>query len=140
MVPGRPDVRVRPWRRRHQGADLNVYVVPAAGGTAQRITAVGSQDKPDWSPDGRLIAYAWGYELGSDDVRVVRPDATGDAPVTDDLLISDGNPAWAPSGRRLAISRPGYIWTVAPDGSGLRQVTHGGPANQHDWDPSGQPR
>jgi Tol biopolymer transport system component len=123
-----------------KGADLNIYVVPAGGGTARRITGVGSQDHPDWSPDGRLIAYTWAYDLGFDDVRVIRPDATGDAPVTDDLSVSDGYPAWAPSGRRLAISRLGRIWTVAPDGSGLRQVTHGGPANLGDYDPSWQPR
>jgi hypothetical protein len=86
-----------------------------------------------------MIAYTWAPGLGWDDVRVVRPDATGDAPVTDDLGVPDGWPAWAPSGTRLAISRLGRIWTVAPDGSGLRRVTDG-PANVSDSDPSWQPR
>ena len=48
-------------------------------------------------------------------------------------------PAWAPSGRRLAISRGGRIWTVAPDGSGLRQLTRGR-MGVYDWDPNWQPR
>ena len=121
------------------GADPSIYVVPAGGGTAQMVTDAGSQDHPDWSPDGRLIAYTSGLELGPDDIRVVRPDRSGDAPVTDDPSVSDGWPAWAPSGRRLAISRQGRIWTVAPDGSGLRQLTHER-VGVSAWDPSWQPR
>jgi Tol biopolymer transport system component len=125
------------------GADPTLYLVPASGGPARPIPNVGSQDHPDWSPDGRLIAYGWAQELGPDDVRVVRPDGTGDAPITDDPLVPDGTPAWAPSGRRLTISRLGRIWTLAPDGTRLRQVTHGpaqGPEAVNDWDPSWQPR
>lgn len=126
------------------GADPNLYILPAQGGSARLIAYDGgSQDHPDWSPDGRLIAYSWGLELGSDDTRVVRPDDTGQAPVTDDPLVPDGWPAWAPSGRRLAIARLGRIWTLAPDGSRLKQVTHGptyGPATVSDLDPSWQPR
>jgi TolB protein len=121
------------------GADPNIYVVPPGGGAARLVTDVGSQEHPDWSPDGRLIAYTWGLELGPDDIRVVRPDRTGDGPVTDDPSISDGWPAWAPSGKRLAISRLGRIWTIGTDGSGLRRVT-GGRTGINDWDPSWQPR
>jgi Tol biopolymer transport system component len=62
--------------RRHSdiggpGADPNICVVPAGGGVARLVTDVGSQDHPEWSPDGRLIAYTWGLELGPDDIRVV---------------------------------------------------------------------
>jgi TolB protein len=121
------------------GADPTVYVVPAAGGPERPVTDAGSQDHPDWSPDGRLIAYAYASVLAPEDIRVIRPDRTGDAPVTDDPSASDDTPAWAPSGRRLAISRNGRIWTVAPDGSGLRQLTHGR-TGVNDWDPSWQPR
>jgi TolB protein len=126
------------------GADPNLYIVPAEGGTARLIAYDGgSQEHPDWSPDGHLIAYGWGVVLAPDDIRVVRPDDTGEARVTDDPLVPDGTPVWAPSGKRLAISRLGRIWTVAPDGSGLRQITHGpteGAAAVSDWNPSWQPR
>jgi Tol biopolymer transport system component len=116
-----------------------VHVVPAAGGPERPVTDAGSQDHPDWSPDGRLIAYAYASVLAPEDIRVIRPDRTGDAPVTNDPSASDDTPAWAPSGRRLAISRNGRIWTVAPDGSGLRQLTRGR-MGVNDWDPSWQPR
>jgi TolB protein len=95
------------------GADPNLYVVPARGGPARPIAYDGgSQGDPDWSPDGRLIAFAWGDVLGSDDIRVVQPDDTAHARITDDPLVPDGGPAWAPSGRRLAIGRLGRIWTL----------------------------
>jgi Tol biopolymer transport system component len=121
------------------GADPSVYVVPAAGGAAREVTDVGSQDQPDWSPDGRLIAYAYGSVLAPEEVRVIRPDRTGDAPVTGSPSASADTPAWAPSGRRLVISRGGRVWTVAPNGSGLRQLTRGR-MGVYDWDPSWQPR
>lgn len=122
-----------------QGADPNISILPAGGGEPRLITGFGSQVHPDWSPDARLIAYTRGYELGPDDIRVVRPDGTGDGPVTDDISVPDGWPAWAPSGRRLAIGRLGRIWTHAPDGSELRQLTHG-PDAASDWDANWQPR
>jgi Tol biopolymer transport system component len=121
------------------GADPGIYIISAQGGTARRIADVGgSQDAPDWSPDGSLIAYEWGDVLGPDDIRMVRPDDTGHARITDDPLVPDGWPAWAPSGRRLAIARLGRIRTLRPDGTGLRQVTRGG-MGVSDYDPSWQP-
>jgi dipeptidyl aminopeptidase/acylaminoacyl peptidase len=119
-----------------KGADLNIYVMPAGGGTPRLITEGDWQDHPDWSPDGSLIAYTYG---AFDDVRVMRPDGTGDAPITDDLA-GDSRPSWAPSGGRLVIGRLGHIWTVAPDGSDLRQITRGGPPNRGDFEPSWQRR
>jgi Tol biopolymer transport system component len=121
------------------GADPGLYIISPRGGAARRIANVGgAQDAPDWSPDGRLIAYEWGDVLGPDDIRLVRPDDTGHARITDDPLVSDSGPAWAPSGRRLAITRPGGIWTLRPDGSGLRRLTQG-PEGVSNYDPSWQP-
>jgi Tol biopolymer transport system component len=109
---------------------VHVFVKRIGGGVRQVTHGPGT---------GGLIAYTWAPGLGGDDVRVVRADGTADAPITDDLGVPDGGPAWAPSGTRMAIARLGRIWTVAPDGSGLRRVTDG-PANAGDLDPSWQPR
>jgi len=122
------------------GADPNIYIVPAEGGAARKIDRFDSQEQPDWSPDGRLLAYSWGFGLGWDDIHVIRPDGTGDRALTDDVsIVGEGWPAWAPSGRRLAIARLGGIWTLAPDGSRLRRLTNP-PGTAGDLDPSWQPR
>jgi hypothetical protein len=132
-----PRPLVRAWGIDIKGADPNIYVVPRRGGEARRITGVGLQEGPDWSPDGRPIAYSWGYyNLSYDAVRVLRPDGTGEAPVTDDAK----DPAWAPSGIRLAISRGGQIWTVTRDGSRLRRVTDIEAEKVSHYDPTWQPR
>jgi hypothetical protein len=71
-------------------------------------------------------------------LHVMRTDGSGDRALTNDISIQDSLPAWSPSGRRLAIRRPGGIWTVAADGSGLRRITRG--SRSTNWDPSWQPR
>jgi TolB protein len=121
------------------GADPNIYVLPAAGGAARLISDIGSQTDPDWSPDGSLIAYSWARDLGADAIGVIRPDRTGEARLVDDPTVSEGWPAWAPSGTRLAFSRFGQLWTVAADGTGARRLTDVR-APVSDWDPSWQPR
>ena len=121
------------------GASPSIYVVPAAGGEARRITEDGAQDDPDWSPDGSLIAYSHGDALGRDAVRIMRRDGSGDRLLVDDTTDSEGWPAWAPSGGRVAFSRRGRIWTVAADGTALQQITDP-PEFHSDWDPSWQPR
>ena len=61
-----PDERELAYTAKDQGranawsTDLNVYVVPAAGGASTVITASnkGADANPAYSPDGRFIAYA----------------------------------------------------------------------------------
>jgi dipeptidyl aminopeptidase/acylaminoacyl peptidase len=61
-----PDERELAYTAKDQGradawtTDLNVYVVPAAGGAPTVITAAnkGADANPVYSPDGRFIAYA----------------------------------------------------------------------------------
>lgn len=58
-----------------------------------------------WSPDGRLIAFAYGTVSG--DVMFINPDD----PRTERLVVRNGaNPAWSPSGRSIAFERGGDIW------------------------------
>jgi dipeptidyl aminopeptidase/acylaminoacyl peptidase len=61
-----PDQRELAYTAKDQGrhdattTDLNVYVVPASGGTPSVITASnkGADANPVYSPDGRFVAYA----------------------------------------------------------------------------------
>jgi len=95
---------------------------------------------PDVSPDGQWLAFS---TLGKpEDLFVSRVDGSGLRQLTDEHL--DRLPRWSPDGKRLAFhsNRGGayQIWTIAPDGSGLRQLTRlpGGPLVSHAaWSPDG---
>lgn len=74
--------------------------VPAAGGAVQRIPTVGvlNPTEPDWSPDGKWIAFT--AQMGGFEICVM-PSQGG--PVTE--LVSGEDPSWAPNSRTLAYYR-----------------------------------
>lgn len=137
----------------------DIFVSPATGaGPAQRLTfgknSVNGIDysnwAPRWSPDGRRIAFirSAGALTGSSfysRVFVMNADGSDTVPITPDSLDAS-DPAWSPDGSTIAFQAftlpprnpwgPG-VYAVAPDGSGLRLVSHPGelayaPAWAHD--------
>jgi Tol biopolymer transport system component len=101
-----------------QGRGL--YLVRPDGTDAHEIglDLPGEPQVPDWSPDGRLIAFdlqvsdgvheIWTSNAdGSDAHRVVACEA---AP-----CVEVGNPAWSPDGKRLVIGRKANVGGVAGD-------------------------
>ena len=63
-----------------RGDGSEIYIVPFRGGPTQRVTINDLNERSlDWSPDGRLIAFARGDfdDLGSS-IYVIRPDGTGE--------------------------------------------------------------
>jgi tol-pal system beta propeller repeat protein TolB len=97
---------------------------------------------PDWSPKGDLIAFQQQngdfqvWTIGVKD-RVMRQ------------LTNEGeneDPAWAPDGRHLAITRrlgaigdPRNIWVLDIVSGRLRQLTQNGDARLSDWSPPLRP-
>ena len=81
---------------------------------------------PSVSPDGRSIAYTSDEKL-----MVSMADGSGPRQLTDGVY-RDRAPRWSPDGSTLLFysNRTGTyeIWNVRPDGSGLHQVTFGGPS------------
>lgn len=127
---------------------------PSAGGARRCLTVglgrpgsgLGGDSVPDWSPDGRWIAFQRHFACTGgacrSAIQVVRPDGTGLRRV-----VADGAmPTWSPDGTRLAfvrlarddcgdpICRRG-IWTVRLDGTGLQRVTGGRRDVFPDWQP-----
>jgi Tol biopolymer transport system component len=70
--------------------------VPFKGGPTQRVTQNDEDERSlDWSPDGRLIAFARGSFSGlGSSIYVIRPDGTGERRLS--LLTSVDHPSWQP--------------------------------------------
>lgn len=124
--------------------DGDIWTINADGTGRQQVTSGPASDStPQWSPDGREIAFTrWGGDTAA--VHVVRP---GGVPRR---VVGDArSPAWSPDGRRIAFVRyepwtpdtasPTTIRTVLTDGTGERTLRYSGLA-QFDpaWSPDGR--
>src|SRR3954451_24386102 len=119
-----------------------IFTIEPNGKGEEQVTfpSPGFVDRdPDYSPDGRKIAFQREGEV-SDEIWVV--DADGSSPPTPlthpepgCLPVGgtcDGEPAWSPDGRRIAFVRDTGsgpddenkgIWVMNADGTGARQLT-----------------
>jgi TolB protein len=110
-----------------------IYRMRADGSHQRRLTnAFGNCDSPAWSPRGALIAFH--RAMANEKVSVMRPDGKRTRTLLRRSSTIDGNPSWSPDGRRIAFSRglrgPTWrglgVWTIYPDGRGLRRLTADG--------------
>jgi TolB protein len=120
-----------------------IYVVPAAGGMPRRLTrtagsdgVLGDDTTPDWSPDGRRIAFASNRNGRNADVWVMNADGRGQRPLAR-TPADEWSPNWSPDGRRLLLVRvpaagPSSVYALRTDGSALRRVAEGA---DPDWRP-----
>jgi Tol biopolymer transport system component len=108
---------------------------------------------PDWSPDGRWIAYV---RAPADRLRPriwrIRPNGTGARSLSSTCTASidcriDDDPAWSPNGRRIAFTRVFRddlerveLMVMRADGTHVRSVTHHRSSMRfEDWSPQWSP-
>lgn len=97
-----PDGQWIAYRSERDGG--GIYVMPASGGTAQRVATFGFF--PRWSPDGsRLLIRGSMLRAIDSGVFVVGRDGSRTIPVRPDLLRQFRAPhvAWHPDGKRVSI-------------------------------------
>lgn len=93
---------------------------------------------PSFSPDGSQVVFrVFGREQG------LRLLSIASGAITTVTTGWDNFPAWSPRGDRIAFTRARdgnfEIYTITPDGRGLRQLTHdGGNVGHPIWSPDGQ--
>jgi eukaryotic-like serine/threonine-protein kinase len=93
--------------------------------------------EPNMSPDGKTIVMR--IQDPQEDLALVQPDGANFRRLTNDLF-SERNPSWSPDGKRIVFgsnrSRRFELWSVHPDGTGLKQITQNG-LIPYAWAPDG---
>jgi Tol biopolymer transport system component len=102
---------------------------------------------PRWSPDGKQLVF-WS-ETDQPTTWIVNVDGTGLRQLTPPALLA-GDPDWSPDGTKLVVTTkplvhfedgPSDLFTIAPNGTGLTQLTDSASSGvrytQPRWSPDG---
>jgi Tol biopolymer transport system component len=143
-----PDGKRIVFTRRRDGGGTDIWLM-RADGSDQRLLGGSTFGlaAPSWSPNGTWIVF--GYQSGTvtSDWDVAKARVV-DSGLTDfDLLTGhpadDHSPSWSPKGTRIAFTSErtgnGEIFTMRPDGFGLRNLTKSPNSydSSADWSPGG---
>jgi hypothetical protein len=122
-----PDGRHLLFDSTREAGLTGIYVMDPDGSNVVRVTFLNDDWGGSWSPDGTQIAFNSSRTTGPEDLYVIAFPPTG-APrrLTDDPEPDIG-PSWSPDGSRLAFTATrgdqADIWSIAADGSDLRNLT-----------------
>ena len=118
--------------------NYEIYVMDADGGNQENLTNHPASDfQPDWSPDGRKIAFVSRRDGGPSQIYVM--DADGNNPIR----LTDGrggkrDPDWSPDGGKIAFSVDDVVDHIdVMDADGNNRVRHEDRAWEPSWSPDG---
>ena len=152
-----PDGQQIVYTRLMQTADgslrLGVWVMDANGSDPHQITqlsgpATTEDHEPAWSPDGRSIVFTRindAVEPLNQQALFIVPSAGGDPRQVTPWALNAGGANWSPDGAKILFESyrdcpcnvTSQVYTVAPDGSALTQLTTAGRNIEPNWSPDG---
>ncbi len=98
---------------KHDGYETALWMVSASGGAARQLTSGPRDSSPQWSPDGKLLAFVRAAEKDGKaqpaQIYLLAMEG-GEARALTDLPKGATNPIWSPDGHSIAFSS-----TTAPE-------------------------
>jgi Tol biopolymer transport system component len=139
-TPGRNGLIAYAKEAREGYGVYQLFTIRPDGTGRRQITRVeGSAFLPEWSPDGKLIAFQHetrpGQPAANVSVALISTRGTGLRDLTPTGTepqpagrVRDGNPAFTPDGEQIVFVRnhgpaDRGLWIMGTDGSGLRRLT-----------------
>jgi LPXTG-motif cell wall-anchored protein len=111
------------------GTKDEIYTIDVDGTGEKALTNNNTSDgSPDWSPDGRRIAYQ-----GNSGIYIMNSNGTQQRRI----VLGSGDPTWSPDGKKILFVGGDGIDTVNPDGSGQTLITN--PPDLSEFEPDWQP-
>ena len=108
----------------NRDGNFEIYSMTIEGNEVTRLTDDPADDgNPDWSPDGKKIAFVRGV-----DIYVMDADGTNPVNLTNNP-VEHNWPAWSPDGRKIAFASKGTggldIYVMNADGTNQVAITSG---------------
>ena len=93
--------------QKHDGYETALWIIPASGGAARQLTSGPRDSSPQWSPDGKLLAFVRASEKDGKtqpgQIYLLAMEGGEARPLTD-LPKGASGPQWSPDGRGIAFS------------------------------------
>jgi Tol biopolymer transport system component len=128
----------------NRGGNVDIWSVPVAGGAMALFTASPAFDgDPQWSPDGKQVAFTSSRRGGTNDIWVM-PAGGGEARQLTDWPSNEVGARWSPDGSTIAFvsdrdATQAEVWTIPAAGGEARRITHNNAAaNEVHWAPDGR--
>lgn len=129
----------RSWADTTGKTQIHLFTMNTDGSDATQLTFIGLNERPSWSPDGKMIAFV-SDRTGTFQLFTMYEDGSHQKRITHDRM-NYWDPCWSPDGTKIACVRwdpdsteTSGLFIMDADGSNLRLLVDGRGPN---WSPDG---